>query len=472
MSADSALERLTAVERRATIGLAGIFGLRMLGMFIILPVFALYAASLPGGTDHTLIGIALGVYGLTQAVLQIPFGWLSDKYGRKSVLYFGLLLFAIGSFIAAASHDIYWIIAGRVVQGAGAISAVVIAMLADLTREEHRTKAMAFIGTTIGITFGVSFMLAPLLNRAIGVPGIFALTGVLAFVAMLVVKFVIPDPVASHFHSDAEARPALFREVWAMGELRRLNLGIFVLHASLMALFVVVPFALNDAGITPDHHWQVYLPVMLIAFVLMLPPVILAEVKGKTRPVFIGAVMLLLASLLLANFFIASAWSLLVALTLFFTAFNILEANLPSLISRIAPVGAKGTASGIYSSLQFLGTFFGAAVGGWLSQRYGMQAVLSFCAVLVSIWVVVSCGMQVPALVRTRSFHAPQMDEAAAKNLTRQLLALDGVREAIVIAGEGIAILKTNKSGFDEQAVLKLLGSPDYKGVTTSVAPT
>jgi MFS family permease len=453
-------EQLTQVERRATLGLAGIFGLRMLGMFIILPVFALYAASLPGGTDHTLIGIALGAYGLTQAVLQIPFGWLSDKYGRKSVLYFGLLLFAIGSFIAAASHDIYWIIFGRVVQGAGAISAVVIAMLADLTREEHRTKAMAFIGTTIGITFGVSFMLAPLLYRAIGVPGIFTLTGVLAFVAMLVVKFVIPDPVASHFHSDAEARPALFREVWAMRELQRLNLGIFVLHASLMALFVVVPFALNDAGYTPDHHWQVYLPVMLIAFVLMLPPVILAEVKGKTRPVFIGAVMLLLASLLLANFFIASAWGLLVALTLFFTAFNILEANLPSLISRIAPVGAKGTASGIYSSLQFLGTFFGAAVGGWLSQRYGMQAVLTFCAMLVSVWVVVACGMQVPALVRTRSFHAPLVDEATAKNLTCQLLALDGVREAIVIAGEGIAILKTQKSGFDEQGVLKLLNSP------------
>jgi MFS family permease len=472
MPADLTSEKLTALERRASAGLAAIFSLRMLGMFIILPVFALYAASLPGGTDHTLIGIALGAYGLTQAALQIPFGWLSDKYGRKRVLYFGLCLFAVGSFIAASSHDIYWIIFGRVVQGAGAVSAVVIAMLADLTREEHRTKAMAMIGATIGVTFGVSFMLAPILNRVIGVPGIFALTGVLAILAMLVVKFIVPDPIASHFHADAEARPALLREVWGMRELQRLNVGIFALHACLMALFVVVPFALKDAGIAADHHWQIYLPVMLISFVLMLPPVILAEVKGKTKPVFIGAIMLLLASLLLAKFFMDSTWGLLIALTLFFTAFNILEANLPSLISRIAPVGAKGTASGIYSSLQFLGTFIGAAVGGWLSQHRGMSAVMLFCAAMVLVWLAVALGMQVPALVRTRSFHAPTMDEAAAKIMTQQLLALDGVREAIVIAGEGIAILKINKSGFNEQAVLKLLGSPDYKGVTTSAVPT
>ncbi|MGB8765345.1 MAG: MFS transporter, partial [Burkholderiales bacterium] len=349
MSADSAAEKLTALERRAATGLAAIFSLRMLGMFIILPVFALYAATLPGGTDHTLIGIALGAYGLTQATLQIPFGWLSDKYGRKRMLYFGLLLFAAGSFIAASSHDIYLIILGRIVQGAGAVSAVAIAMLADLTREEHRTKAMAMIGATIGMTFGVSFMLAPFLNRAIGVPGIFALTGVLAVLAMLVVKFVVPDPAASQFHSDAEARPALLREVWGMRELQRLNLGIFVLHACLMALFVVVPFALKDAGVAADHHWQIYLPVMLISFLLMLPPVILAESKGQTKPVFIGAIILLLVSLLLAKFSITNTWGLLIALTLFFTAFNILEANLPSLISRIAPVGAKGTASGIYS---------------------------------------------------------------------------------------------------------------------------
>ncbi|MGB8855615.1 MAG: MFS transporter [Burkholderiales bacterium] len=472
MPAEFPSEKLNAIERRAAAGLAAIFSLRMLGMFIILPVFALYAASLPGGTDHTLIGIALGAYGLTQAALQIPFGWLSDKYGRKRVLYFGLLLFAGGSLIAAASQDIYVIIFGRVVQGAGAVSAVVIAMLADLTREEHRTKAMALIGATIGVTFGVSFMLAPFLNRAIGVPGIFALTGVLAILAMAVVKFIVPDPSISHFHSDAEARPALLREVWGMRELQRLNVGIFALHACLMALFIVVPFALNDAGIAADHHWQVYLPVMLISFLLMLPPVMLAEAKGKTKPVFIGAIILLLVSLLLAKFSIANAWGLLIALTLFFTAFNILEANLPSLISRIAPVGAKGTASGIYSSLQFLGTFVGAAVGGWLSQHWGMSAVMLFCAALVLLWLAVALGMQVPAPLRSRSFHAPPMEEAAAKTLGRQLLRVGGVREAIVIADEGIAILKTEKSGFDEQAVLKLLGSPDIAGGKTNVVHT
>lgn len=459
MPAEISSEKLTPIERRASLGLAGIFALRMLGMFIILPVFALYAASLPGGTDHTLIGIALGAYGLTQAALQIPFGWLSDRYGRKPVLYFGLLLFAVGSFIAAASHDIYVIIFGRVVQGAGAVSAVVIALLADLTREEHRTKAMALIGMTIGVTFGVSFMLAPVLNRAIGVPGIFAMTGLLALVAMLVVKFVIPDPAASHFHSDAEARPALLREIWNMRELQRLNVGIFALHACLMALFVVVPFALIDAGIAADHHWQIYLPVMLISFVLMLPPVIAAETKGKTKLVFVSSVALLLISLLVAWMFNKNFWGLCTALTLFFTAFNILEANLPSLISRIAPAGAKGTASGIYSSIQFFGTFVGAAVGGWLSQHYGMSAVFIFCAALVFIWLIVAWGMQAPAAVRTRSFHVEAMTPSAAQALSKQLSGLQGVREAVVIAGENIAILKTEKSGFDEQGVIELLSA-------------
>jgi len=248
-------ERMSPLELRASIGLASIYGLRMLGMFLILPVFAVYAEHLPGGQSHTLIGLALGMYGLTQAILQLPFGMASDHFGRKRVIYFGLLLFALGSFIAASAHDIYMVIIGRAIQGAGAISAAVTALLADLTREEHRTKAMAVIGMTIGLTFALSLVLGPALYHLISIPGIFAMTGVLALLAIVVVKTAVPDPRHSHFHSDAEAAPAKLRDVLRNRELVRLNFGIFALHAVQMAMFVVVPFALKQTGgIDANHH--------------------------------------------------------------------------------------------------------------------------------------------------------------------------------------------------------------------------
>ncbi|MEO6421404.1 MAG: MFS transporter [Candidatus Nitrotoga sp.] len=256
-------DSMTKLERRASMGLAGIYGLRMLGLFIILPVFALYAAErLPGGENHILIGIALGAYGLTQAVLQIPAGWMSDHYGRKPVIYAGLLLFAIGSFIAASADNIYWVIAGRAIQGAGAINAAVMALTADLTREEVRTKAMAMIGITIGITFSISLVLAPIFYQAIGVSGIFALTGVLALLAMLFVAFVIPNPAITRFHSGSGTSSKRFGDVLRNKDLLRLDFGIFSLHAILMSVFMQVPFALKNNGLEIAQHWQVYLPVM------------------------------------------------------------------------------------------------------------------------------------------------------------------------------------------------------------------
>src|SRR5512135_565002 len=250
-------ESMTSAEKRAASGLAAIFGLRMLGMFLILPVFALYAEHLPGGGNHTLVGLTLGMYGLTQAILMIPFGMASDRIGRKKVIIFGLILFALGSFVAATASDIYWTIAGRALQGAGAISAAITAMLADLTREEHRTKAMALIGSTIGLTFAVSLVAGPALYRAIGIPGIFALTGVLALIAIVVVAKVIPDPKESHFHADAQANPARLKDVLRNGQLLRLDFGIFSLHAAQMAMFVVVPVALKNSGLAADQHWAV-----------------------------------------------------------------------------------------------------------------------------------------------------------------------------------------------------------------------
>lgn len=449
--------QMTPLEKKASFGLAGIYGLRMLGLFIILPVFALYAEHLPGGESHLLMGVALGAYGLTQAVLQIPAGWLSDKYGRKPVIYASLVLFALGSFIAATADSIYGVIFGRIVQGAGALNAAVMALTADLTREEVRTRAMAMIGMTIGITFSLSLILSPILNGIAGVPGLFALTGVLAILAIAVVKFVIPNPAITRFHSDTEAGHGHFREVLRHPELLRLDFGIFSLHAILMSVFIQIPFILQADGLESAAHWKVYLPVMLTAFALMVPPIIVAETRGKMKAVFMGAVALAVLAQILLIFMHHTLWGVAGALLLFFTAFNVLEATLPSLISKVAPLAAKGTAMGVYSSVQFLGAFVGAAAGGALMQYVGGDAVFVFSIVLLLLWLVVAAGMRPPAAVRTRLYHLPALNETAAVELQRQLQLLSGVREVMVVAAEGMACLKVDMQGFDEAGAEQLI---------------
>lgn len=448
---------MTATERRASIGLASIYGLRMLGLFIILPIFALYAAQLPGGKSHLLMGVALGAYGLTQAILQIPAGWMSDRYGRKPIIYGGLVIFALGSFIAASADSIYWVIAGRAIQGAGAINAAVMALTADLTREENRTKAMATIGMTIGITFSLSLILSPLLNGVLGVPGIFALTGVLALLALGIVRFVIPNPAITRFHSDTEATGSKFAEVLKNRDLLRLDFGIFSLHAILMSVFMQVPFVLQRDGLAVSQHWKIYLPVMLIAFLLMVPPIIIAESRGKMKQVFMGAVALAMCGQILLMLGQNSLWGVAAALLIFFTAFNVLEATLPSMISKIAPLAAKGTAMGVYSSVQFLGAFFGASVGGALMQFVGGDAVFIFAIALLLVWLVVVSGMQPPAVVRTKMYHLGEMSNAEGAQLQLRLAELKGVREAMVVAAEGMACLKVDMQGFDEQAAERMV---------------
>jgi len=457
MSASSSSEKMSPAELRATIGLAGVYGLRMFGLFIILPVFAFYAEDLPGGNNYTLIGIALGAYGLTQAILQIPFGWLSDRIGRKPVIYLGLILFAIGSLVAALAIDIYWVILGRIIQGAGAISAAVMALAADLTREEHRTKAMATIGMTIGTVFAISLIAAPVLNQWIGVPGIFAMTGVLALLAMIVVKEIIPDPQISRFHSDTETSAASFGSVLRNTQLLRLNYGIFALHATLMALWLVVPLTLRQAGMGADDHWQIYLPVLLLSIVLIIPAIIYAEKKAQLKFVFIAAIALLLLGQVLLAITFESIWGTTIALLVFFTAFNLLDASLPSLISKIAPVGAKGTAIGVYSSTQFLGAFVGAAVGGYLFGDYGSYALYTFCGLLLIIWLILAVTMKAPAAVRSKMYHVQEMDSNKSRELSRELAAIPGVHEALVLVNERVAYLKVDMKGFDEEKVIKLL---------------
>lgn len=443
------MDRMTSVEMRATVSLALVFALRMFGMFSILPVLALYARDLPGGGTPFLIGVALGIDGLAQALLQIPFGLLSDRYGRKRMIYIGLTLFALGSFIAAGAHDIYFIILGRLVQGTGAVAAAIIALTADLTREEHRAKGMAVIGMSIGATFGASLALGPALNHLIGVPGIFALTGVLALAAMAVVRWVVPTPQVSRVHADAETIPGQIGMVLVNTELQRLNFGIFSLHAAMRGLFVVVPLALA-ASLPVDRHWQVYLPIMLVSFVGAVPAIILAEKYGRMKAVFCSAVALLCLATLLMAVFIGQFVGLVVALSLFFLAFNLLEATLPSLVSKIAPAASKGTALGVYNSFQFFGLFLGGALGGFLAQHVGNAAVFVFSTGLVFAWLLLALSMQAPPAVRTRLLQVGVRDAAEAQRLSAALSGLKGVVEAVVIAGEGVAYLKVRSDAWDE----------------------
>ncbi|MDR2365941.1 MAG: MFS transporter [Zoogloeaceae bacterium] len=385
-------DRLTTAERRIGIGLAAIFGLRMLGLFLILPVFALHAGDIKGGDNLLLVGLALGAYGGTQACLQIVWGAASDRLGRKPVIIAGLLLFALGSFMAALAPDMYWMIAGRVIQGAGAISAAVTALAADLTREECRARMMGMIGASIGLVFAVSMVAAPLLFNWIGMRGIFWLTGFLALAAIAVLIRVVPvapPPIPGP--------PVAIAAVLREPQLMRLNFGVFVLHLTQMALWVLAPTLLVEAGHLPGGaHWQVYLPAVLISFALMTPAVIAAERKRRMKHVFIGAIVLL--AVVLAGFRLAgdSLATLFLWITLFFVAFNVLEAIQPSLISRIAPPHAKGKALGVYNTLQALGLFAGGIVGGALAERLGNGAVFIFCALAVMLWLTLACGIHPP----------------------------------------------------------------------------
>lgn len=449
---------MNSLELRASLGLAGIYALRMLGMFLILPVFALYAKTLPGADNLTWVGVALGSYGLTQALLQLPLGMLSDRVGRKKVIYFGLLVFAAGCFIAANATDIVWLTIGRTVQGAGAISAVVTALLADLTREEHRTHAMAMIGMTIGLTFAASLVLGPLIAHYIGVPGIFALTGVLTLAALIGVWLIIPNPTVSRFHSDAEASTSRLAAVMRHPELLRLNFGIFALHGAQMAMFVVIPFALTKtAGLDKSQHWMVYLPVVVAGFFLMVPAIIYGEKRGKLKNVFVGAVALMALAQLGMAATLDTFWEIVMWLGCYFVAFNILEATLPSLISKIAPADAKGTAIGVYNTSQSLGLFLGAVAGGWLYNHYGSMGVFGFTGTLMLAWLALALTMRPPRAVKTMMYHIGDNWRGDAARLSTRLSALSGVHEAVVIRDEGVAYLKVAQQGWDEAAVQQLI---------------
>ncbi|HEY1228601.1 MAG TPA: MFS transporter [Ramlibacter sp.] len=385
---------MTAGERRASASLAAVFAARMLGLFLVLPVFALEAARYPGGTDPALIGMAMGIYGLTQGLLQIPYGLASDRFGRKRVIVLGLAVFALGSLLGVWAPTLHWLVVARAVQGAGAISAAVTALLADQTRDVVRTKAMAMVGASIGLMFAVSLVAAPAAAAHIGLSGLFAVTGVLAVLCMAAIGWWTPPEPRVH----ASVPRGRVADVLGLPALVRLNVGVFVLHAVQLAMWVALPALLVQAGLAKADHWKIYLPAVLASFVVMGSTLFPLERRGYLRAMFLASIALVglvqLGLALVAPH--AGLAALAVLLFLFFCGFNVLEATQPSLASRLAPPQARGTAMGIYNTLQSLGLFAGGAVGGWLSKHVGMAGLFAACAGMMVLWLVVAWPMRAP----------------------------------------------------------------------------
>ena len=449
---------MNAQERKSVSALSSIFALRMMGLFLILPVFSTYAHGLDGALEHPeLVGIALGAYGLTQALFQIPFGMMSDKFGRKPVIAVGMIIFAIGSVMAGMADDIMGVLIGRIIQGSGAVAAAVIALTADLTREEHRTKAMASIGITIGLSFAVSMAIAPILNEWVGVSGIFMLTAGFSLLSILVLYLVVPEPENTGHHSDSEVTSSMFKEVLRDGALLRLDAGVFVLHMSLTALFVVLPLVLISNDLLPQaDQWKLYLPVMLLAFALMVPFIIVAEAKRKMKQVFLSAIAMLIIASLMFAWAHDSLWWVAAALLVFFTGFNTLEASMPSLVSKYAPAGAKGTAVGVFNTSQFFGAFIGGVLGGFLYDPIvqNFATVFYVVAAMLTVWWLIALTMAQPPYVATITLRVDAKDEQHAQRITEQLLAIDGVAEVRVMIDEGAAYCKIDKKVIDEDELV------------------
>ncbi len=446
-------------ELRAAGSLAAVFSVRLLGLFMIYPVFAEYAHNLAGATPYTT-GLALGIYGLSQGLLQIPFGLLSDKIGRKTMIVLGLTVFGAGSIVAAVSTSINGVIVGRALQGAGAVGSVILALVADLTGEENRTKAMAMVGITIGMSFMVALVAGPILAGVIGVSGIFWLMVGLALLGILITIFIVPRPRYLRVHRDAETVSGMLGSVLRNGELLRLDFGIFTLHAMLTASFLVVPSLLHARlNVNSHSQWQVYLPVLLLSVAVMVPAIIVAEKYRRMKGVFIGAVAALAASQFMLVLGKDDVYVVLAAITLFFAGFNVMEASLPSLVTKTAPPDAKGTAAGIYSSAQFLGIFVGGVVGGWVHQIAGSGSVFAWSGALALLWLLVAVTMKQPSYLTTRLIRIGDGRAIAAEDLAAKLRLLPGVAEAVVIAEEDLAYLKVDSRTFDAALARSLVGS-------------
>lgn len=446
------MSAMTAGERRAVATLASLFSLRMIGLFMIMPVFAIYGRELDGATP-ALIGLAVGMYALAQALFQIPLSQLSDRIGRKRLILAGMALFAVGGAVAALSTSIWGVIIGRALQGAGAISGVVMALLADLTRIEQRTKAMAAIGMSIGLSFGLAFGIGPLLAGHFGLAGLFWSTALMGLAGMAVCWWLVPTPVTT-----VRATPSTywqqFRESLGHRELLRLNWGIFTLHLVMAAVFMSVPVLLrNNGGLEASRHGWVYLPVLFLSFIAVVPGIIVAEKKRRMKGVFLSGIALVAAGMAWLSLAHGSLAQIVAGLALFFLGFNLLEALLPSLVSKICPAGSKGTAMGIYSTSQFLGAFIGGPVGGVLSGHLSYGVLFAALGLVVAAWLAIAAGMEQPPFLNSVMLTFAELSAEEAPVVAERLRAVAGVHDVVVLVEERVAYLKVDRQQFDETAL-------------------
>lgn len=436
-------QKMNPLERRAVISISSIMGLRMIGLFMVLPVFTLYATNLQGSTSF-LVGIAIGIYGLTQAMFQIPFGSLSDRFGRKPIILLGLLIFIIGSLVAGFAHSIAWMIIGRALQGAGAVGSTMLAMIADLTTEDQRTKAMAIAGITIGFSFSVAMLVGPVLIKWLPVNGLFFLAVGFGLLGILLLFTATPTPIHITWHRDTEPELRSFLTLLRSPELMKLNIGILILHAIFTASFVTIPISLlKFAGLATNQQWFIYLPTLFAAFAISLIFIGLAERKQKVKPYFIGGIVGLALSELLLWSAPQNIIFTILGLSLFFGSFSLLEAFMPSLVSRTAPAARKGSALGIYSCSQFLGIFAGGVLGGWLYGQFSFAGVYLFCTILAVFWFILALLMQPPRYLITQMWPTTPSNW---NNIAEKLRVIPGIVEVTFIAEDSVAYLKMERA--------------------------
>ena len=448
-------DRLNSLEKRAAVSLSLIFSMRMLGLFMLMPILAIYGEEL-SGVSPLWIGLAIGAYGLTQALFQIPMGWLSDRFGRRRIIVLGLVIFAIGSLIAAFSTSIEMVTVGRAIQGLGAIASAVLALASDVTREEQRPKVMAVIGMCIGLSFALALILGPMIAKSYGLQGVFLVTAAMAVAGIVIVLTIVPVAYTRARSSEVTASKSQLKQLLGDVQLLRLDAGVLILHMMMTSIFVAMPVLLTSAGIGVDSHWQVYLPVLLLSFVFMVPMIIVAAKKSIEKTMFINAIGMLIVAFVLAALG-TEIWLLVTSLFIFFVGFNFLEASLPAHVSRLAPAGQKGSAMGIYSSSQFIGAFLGGISGGYIAQTFGFSYLFAANAILAVLWLVISLGMVIPKSSKRVSVALEPNTVHEYERLIEAVSQCEGVMEATFVQDEYRIYLKVEKHHYDKDKVGQLI---------------